>query len=92
MIQGYVHEIAAQMKMQLSKLSVDEGYNAGCLDAHLLNLTFNGHQHSTLVYQSELDTIQIGECCERLELRIRSALSHLQMKQKEWEAILGKSI
>ena len=80
MIQGYVHEIAAQMKMQLSKLSVVEGYNAGCLDAHLLNLTFNGHQQSALVYQSEMDKIQIGESCERLEIRIRSALSHLQMK------------
>ena len=82
MIQDYVHDIAAQMKIQLSQLSVVDGCNVGCLDVHLLNLTSNGHQQSALVYQSELDKIQIGECCERLELRIRSALSHLQMKQE----------
>jgi len=82
MIQAYVLDIAAKMKIKLSQLSVVEGCNVGCLDAHLLNLTFNGHQQSALVYQSELDRIQIGECCDRLELRIRSALSHLQTKQK----------
>lgn len=82
MIQDYVHDIAAQMKIQLSKLSVVEGCNVGCLDVHLLNLTSNGHQQSALVYQSEMDKIQIGECCERLDLRIRSTLSHLQMKQE----------
>lgn len=82
MIQDYVHDIAAQMKIQLSKLSVVEGCNVGCLDVHLLNLTSNGHQQSALVYQSEMDKIQTGECCERLDLRIRSTLSHLQMKQE----------
>ena len=82
MIQDYVHDIAAQMKIQLSQLSVVEGCNVGCLDVHLLNLTSNGHQQGALVYQSELDKIQIGESCEQLELRIRSALLHLQMKQE----------
>jgi hypothetical protein len=82
MIQDYVHEIAAQMKVQLSRIAVVEGCNVGCLDVHLLNLTSNGHQQSALVYQSEMDKIQIGECCERLEVRIRSSLSHLQMKQE----------
>jgi hypothetical protein len=80
MIQDYVHDIAAKMKIQLSELSVVEGCNLGCLDAHLLNIASNGHQQSALVYQSELDKIQIGESCEQLELRIRSALSHLQRK------------
>ena len=42
--------------------------------------TSNGHQHSALVYKSEMDTIQNGEYCERLEFRIRSSLSQLQMK------------
>jgi hypothetical protein len=80
MIQAYVHDIAAQMKMQLSQISVIEGCNVGCLDVHLLNLSLNGHQQSALVYQSEMDKLQNGECCERLELRIRSTLAHLQMK------------
>lgn len=81
MIQDYVHDIAAQMKIQIPQVSVVEGCNVGCLDVHLLNFTYNGHQQCALVYQSEMDKIQIGECCERLELRIRSSLSHLQMKQ-----------
>ena len=76
MIKDYVHDIATQMKIQLSLLSMDEGRDVGCLDAHLLNLTYNGQQRSALVYQSELDKMQIGECCERLESRIRFALSH----------------
>jgi hypothetical protein len=82
MIQDYVHDIAAQMKIQLSQLSVVEGCNVGCLDVHLLNFTSNGNQQSALVYQSEMDKIQVGECCDRLELRIRSSLSHLQMKSE----------
>ena len=82
MIQDYVHDIAAQMNIRLSKVSVVEGCNVGCRDAHLLHLTINGHQQSALVYQSEMDKIQLGECCDRLELRIRSSLSHLQMEQE----------
>lgn len=82
MIQDYVHDIAEQMNIQFSQLSVVEGCYVGCLDVHLLNLTSNGHQQSALVYQSEMDMIQNGECCERLEFRIRSALSHLQKKQE----------
>jgi len=88
MIQGYVRDIASQMKVPLSQLSVVEGCNVGCRDVHLLNFTSNGHQQSALVYQSEMDKIQIGECCDRLELRIRSALSHLKMKQKPWAGTL----
>jgi translation initiation factor 6 (eIF-6) len=79
LIQKYVYDIAAQMKIQLSQVSVIEGRNVGCLDVHLLNVTSNGHLVSVLVYQSELDKLQIGDRCERLESRIRSALSGLQV-------------
>ena len=77
MIQYYVQDIAVQMKIQLSQLSLVEGRNVGCLDVHLLKFSSNGHQQNALVYQSELDKIQTGECCERLESRIRSALSRM---------------
>jgi hypothetical protein len=79
LIHNYVYDIAAQMKIQLSQVSVIEGRNVGCLDVHLLNVTSNSHLVSVLVYQSELDKLQIGERCERLETRIRSALSGSQM-------------
>ena len=79
MIRDYVHDIASQMKIQLSQLTMFEGRAVGCLDAHLLNFAYNGQQRSALVYQSELDKMHIGECCERLESRIRFALSHFQV-------------
>jgi len=83
MIRDYVRDIASQMKVQLSQLSVIDGCNVGCRDVHLLNLTSNGHQQSALVYQSEMDKIQTGACCERLDFRIRSTLSHLKMKLEQ---------
>jgi len=82
LIQEYVLDIAAQMKIQLSRVSVVEGRKVGCLDVHLLNVTSNGRLVSVLVYQSELDKLQIGDRCERLESRIRSALSGLQVSQE----------
>ena len=58
MIQKYVLDIAAQMKIQVSQVSVVEGRKVGCLDVHLLNVTSNGCLVSVLVYQSELDKLQ----------------------------------
>ena len=77
MIQEYVHDIAVQMKIHVSQLTLVEGRDVGCLDVHLLKLSSDGHQQNALVYQYELDKIKTGECCERLELRIRAALSGL---------------
>jgi hypothetical protein len=79
LIQEYVRDIAAQMKIQVSKVSVVEGRKVGCLDVHLLNVTSGDRLVSVLVYQSELDKLQIGERCERLESRIRTALSGFQV-------------
>lgn len=79
MIQEYVVDLAAQMGIKLSRVSMVEGRRVGCLDVHLLNLAADGQRVSTLVYQSELDGLQSGSGCERLELKIRSALSRLQM-------------
>jgi hypothetical protein len=79
LIQEYVHDIAEQMKIQLSQVSVIEGRKVGCLDVHLLNVTSGDHLVSVLVYQSELDKLQIGERSERLESRIRTALSGFQV-------------
>ena len=69
-----------------------EGTDVGCLDAHLLNITSDGQQQSALVYQAELNKIQLGESCEQLEFRIRSALSHLQMKLKPGAAIFQNNV
>ena len=79
MIKEYAAGLAAQVGIKLSRVSVVEGRRVGCLDVHLLHLDAEGQRVSALVYQSELDELQSRSCCERLELKIRAALSRLQM-------------
>jgi hypothetical protein len=79
MIQNYATDLAAQMGIQLSRVSVVEGRRVGCLDVHLLNMAVDSHLVSTLVYQSELDNLLSGSYCERLELKIRTALSRMEL-------------
>jgi hypothetical protein len=79
MISAYAADLAAQVGIKLSRVSVVEGRRVGCLDVHLLHLAADGQLVSTLVYQSELDELQSDSCCERLELKIRTALSRLQI-------------
>jgi len=79
MIREYAADLAAQTGIKLSQVSVVEGRRVGCLDAYLLNLASDDQLVSALVYQSELDELQSGSCCERLELKIRAALSRLQI-------------
>ena len=79
MIREYVADLAAQTGIKLSRVSVVEGRRIGCLDMHLLHLAADGQLVSTLVYQSELDELQSDSCSERLELKIRTALSRLQL-------------
>jgi len=78
MIREYAADIATQMGIRLSRISVIEGQRVGCFDVHLLNLAAENQRVSTLVYQSELDKLQNGSSSERLEVKIRGALSKLQ--------------
>jgi hypothetical protein len=79
MIREYAAELATQSGIQLSQVSVIEGRRVGCLDVHLLHLVSHGKLVSALVYQSELDELQLSSSCDRLEVKIRTALSRLQM-------------
>jgi hypothetical protein len=79
MIQEYATSLARQVGIQLSRVSVIEGRRVGCLDVHLLHLASEGQRVSALVYQSELDELKHNSCSERLELKIRGALSRLQL-------------
>jgi hypothetical protein len=82
MIREYATDLAAQVGIKLSRVSVIEGRRVGCLDVHLLHLAAGGQLVSALVYQSELDELKNGSYCERLEFKIRSALSRLEMLLK----------
>lgn len=79
MIISYAAGLAEQVGIKLSRVSVVEGRRVGCLDMHLLHLAADGQRVSALVSQSELDELQSRSCCERLELKIRAALSRLQV-------------
>lgn len=79
MIETFARDIALQMGIQLSRVSIVEGRVVGCLDVHLLNLAAKGQMVSALVYQAELDDLQNGLSSDRLELKIRATLSRLNM-------------
>jgi len=78
MFDNFVINLATQMGINLSTLSVVEGRRVGCNDVHLLNLASGTQKVSTLVHQSELDSLQENSYCERLETKVRSALARLQ--------------
>lgn len=79
MIREYAASFAVQNGIQLSGVKFVEGRSVGCLDVHLLHLVADEHQVSALVYQSELDALQEGICVDRLDMKLRTALSRLQM-------------
>jgi hypothetical protein len=82
MINKYVIDLASQMGIKLSKISLTDGKPLGCKDVSLLNITSQEHLISSLVFHSDLENLEIGVSCDRLEVRMRKALSHLQMKLK----------
>jgi hypothetical protein len=79
MVQEYVTDLALQIGIKELKVSVVEGESVGCIDSYLLNISSNGFIVSALVYQSEMDDLDKGLQGERLEIKIRSALSRLKM-------------
>lgn len=79
MIQEYVNSLAAQMGIQLLKVSVVDGRDVGCLDVHLLHLSSTDQNISILVRQSDLDELSGETGCDKLEQKIRTALSRLEI-------------
>lgn len=79
MIRDYAKDLATQMGIQLSDVSLVDGHDVGCRDLSLLKLSAEGHLSKTLVHRSDLDGLQSGNFCDRLELKIRTALRHLKM-------------
>ena len=79
MIREYASDLAAQLGITLSSVTIVEGRRIGCSDSHLLHLTAVGQKVSALIHQSELDELYNGYYCGRLELKIHSALSRLKL-------------
>jgi hypothetical protein len=79
MVKGLAADIADQMGIRLSGVSVVEGRRVGCLDMSLLHLAADDRLVSALVHKSELEDLQNGSGCERLEVKIQTALSRLKL-------------
>ncbi len=79
MIREYTADIAKQMKIKLSDISIVAGEAVGCLDVHLLKLSSGEFVSCVLVHKLDMDDLQRGLSCERLEIKIRTALERLQL-------------
>ena len=77
MFRGYVHDLATQMGVPLTTVSVIDGRRVGCVDVSLLKLTANGQTVMALVSQVDIENLSNGEYSDLLETKIRSALSRL---------------
>ena len=79
MIKEYVSDIASQMGIMLTKVSLVDGQPVGCSDACIISISVRGHSVDALVYVAEIVNLENGVSCDRLEQRVRSALSRLQI-------------
>jgi hypothetical protein len=79
MIEEFVTDIATQLGIDLTSVSLVDGHLLGCNDAHLLNMTSKGHVVSALVFKADVENLRRGVGCDRLEIMIRAALSRLQL-------------
>ena len=78
MIEKYVSDIATQMEIELSEVSLTDGSTLGCKDVHLLDICSADKSVSTLVFYSDLMELENNLDCSRLEVKIRTALSRLK--------------
>jgi hypothetical protein len=79
MMTKYVSDIAQDMGIKLSKVSLVEGKTLGCRDTHLLMLSSKGCNDSTIIYQTDLDHLAHEGDKNRLDDRIRATLNRLQL-------------
>jgi hypothetical protein len=78
-VKALAADIAAEMGIILGRITIVDGQPLGCLDVYLLNMSKNGHLVSALVYQNEIDELEQGRECDRLKIKIRSALQRLEL-------------
>jgi len=78
MIREYAVNLAAQLGIKLSGVTIDESQWSGHDDVYVLHLSVDNHRVSELIHLSELNEFQINSHCPRIEFKIRSALSRLK--------------
>lgn len=78
MIEAYIHSIALQMGVELSKVSLKESTFLGCRDTHSLMLSSKDCSFSTIIPHADLEQLNKGSKCDRLEAEVRQTLLRLQ--------------
>ena len=78
MIKEYVSDIASQIGIKLSRVSLVDGRPLGCLGVHLLLMSAKGQRVDVLVFQDDLENMEKGYSCDKLEVGVRMALLRLK--------------
>jgi hypothetical protein len=79
MIKEFTSDLADQVGIRLSKINFVEGDKVGCVDIHLMTLITKGHLVCVLAHQVDVENLQAGQACHRLETKIRLALEQLKI-------------
>lgn len=79
MIHEYTTDIAMQMGVKVSKVTLTKGRALGCYEAALLSVDSDGKVVSEFIHQSDLDHLENGTNCDWLEMKVRAALTRLQI-------------
>jgi hypothetical protein len=77
MINKYAMDLARQMGIELSSVTLSKGQAIGYLDARILSLCAQNRLVIETVHKSELDSLYNGPGSDSLELKVRSALVRL---------------
>lgn len=78
MIEKLSKDIAAEVGLDISNVSLFDGHQVGCLDVFLLQLYAHGYSVNALVHQHEVDLLEQGGNSDKLNFKIRSALYRLK--------------
>ena len=78
MFDTYVHTIAAELDVALTKVALVDNDNLREMNAYLLHLATRNHLVSTLIYRTDLIELQRSHSSDRLEVKIRSTLARLK--------------
>lgn len=78
MIEKLSRDIAAEIGLDIANVSLFDGHQVGCLDVFLLQMYAQGYSVNALVHQHEVDLIEQGGTSDKLNYKIRAALTRLK--------------
>jgi len=79
MIVDYATDLAMQMDIKLSRVSIVEGNTLGYPESSLVHLYSNRQMVSAIIYQPELEDLQNRISSDRVDVKLRAALSRLKL-------------